>query len=248
LQIIPVIDLMQGQVVHARRGARDRYQPLQSRLCSSSDPLDVVSGLLALYPFETLYIADLDAIRATGDHSQCIARLRRNFGGLTLWVDAAIGNWASFELWQSQNLAHAVIGSESLADLGILERLRMEQLHATDAKDFPILSLDFRGDEFLGPTEVLDAPDLWPERVIAMTLNRVGSGEGPDLERIQDLRRKAPDKRIYAAGGVRNGDDLDLLSQRGVSGVLIATALHDGRIGLREISAQSAIPHSKPSD
>ena len=240
VQIVPVIDLMQGQVVHARRGARDSYQPLQSGLCSGCDPLDVVGGLLALYPFETLYIADLDAIRATADHSECIALLRRHFAGLTLWVDAGIGNWTALELWRERDLGHAVIGSESLADLGILERLRSEQLHNGHAKDFPILSLDFRKREFLGPGKLLQAPMLWPERVIAMTLGRVGSEEGPDLERLQDLQQRAPGKRIYAAGGVRNGADLERLAQAGVAGVLVATALHDGRIGRNEIAAQTS--------
>ena len=240
---------MQGQVVHARRGARDSYQPLQSGLCNGSDPVDVVRGLLQLYPFEALYIADLDAIRATADHSQCIARLRQHFGALELWVDAGIGNWASFELWRARKLGHTVIGSESLTDLGILERLRIDKLPGIDAKQLPILSLDFRGNQFLGPGELLEAPMLWPERVIAMTLGRVGSGEGPDLERIQNIRRKAPDKRIYAAGGVRDGDDLELLSLAGVSGVLVATALHDGRIGAGQISALSADdPSSKAAD
>ena len=41
-----------------------------------------------------------------------------------------------------------------------------------------------------------------------MTLARVGSGGGPDLDRLRALRRMAPGKRLYAAGGVRGADDL----------------------------------------
>ena len=63
MDIIPVIDLMGGQAVHAKLGRRDEYRPLQSRLCRTSRPLDVAEALLALYPFRTLYLADLDAIR-----------------------------------------------------------------------------------------------------------------------------------------------------------------------------------------
>ena len=51
-----------------------------------------------------------------------------------------------------------------------------------------VLSLDFRGDAFQGPQEILAEPALWPQRVIVMTLARVGSGAGPDLERLAAIR------------------------------------------------------------
>ena len=46
MQVIPVIDLSRGRVVHARRGQRELYQPLRSPLCVGSEPLAVVEGLL----------------------------------------------------------------------------------------------------------------------------------------------------------------------------------------------------------
>ena len=66
MQVIPVIDLMGGEVVRARMGDRASYRPIESPLSPTSDPVDVVRGLLAAYPFPTLYVADLDAIRARG--------------------------------------------------------------------------------------------------------------------------------------------------------------------------------------
>jgi phosphoribosylformimino-5-aminoimidazole carboxamide ribotide isomerase len=115
-----------------------------------------------------------------------------------------------------------------------------QQLGGQDA-DF-VLSLDFRGEGFLGPPAVLSAADAWPHRVIVMTLARVGSGAGPDLARLDEIRHRAGPRKIFAAGGVRGGEDLIELAQRGVSGVLIATALHDRRIGSREIAAVADEP------
>ena len=79
-------------------------------------------------------------------------------------------------------------------------------------------------------------PSSWPERVIAMTLARVGGGSGPDFERLAELRRIGPRHRIYAAGGVRGREDLLCLAEMGVKGVLIASALHDGRLTGSEIA------------
>ena len=83
------------------------------------------------------------------------------------------------------------------------------------------------------------APERWPERVIAMTLARVGAGAGPDLERLKALRVIAPGKRLYAAGGVRGPDDLRDLRALGCAGVLVASALHDGRLGAASTSRAS---------
>jgi uncharacterized protein related to proFAR isomerase len=93
-----------------------------------------------------------------------------------------------------------------------------------------VLSLDFRGDAFQGPEEILAEPGLWPQRVIVMTLARVGSGVGPDLERFAAIRSIAGGREIYAAGGVRDAADLSALKAAGASGALIATALHERRI------------------
>src|SRR5262249_61282863 len=98
-----------------------------------------------------------------------------------------------------------------------------------------ILSLDFAGDRFLGPAEHPE-PGLWPARVIVMTLARVGSGAGPDLTRLHQVRSQNPGRRIYAAGGVRDATDLRGLSAAGAAGVLVATALHDGRIGHTDLA------------
>ena len=52
--------------------------------------------------------------------------------------------------------------------------------HLHSPPDGFVLSLDFRGETFLGPQGLLDDAALWPHRVIVMTLARVGGGEGPD--------------------------------------------------------------------
>ena len=61
-----------------------------------------------------------------------------------------------------------------------------------------------------------------------MTLSRVGSNRGPDLEKIQDLIKVSNRNKIYTAGGVRNLNDLQALRNLNISGSLLATSLHDG--------------------
>jgi phosphoribosylformimino-5-aminoimidazole carboxamide ribotide isomerase len=229
LQVIPVIDLMGGLVVRARMGDRASYRPLQSPLSPTSDPIDVVRGLLSVSSFPTLYVADLDAIQGQGDNVPALRRIRKAFPALQMWIDNGAADDAAVEALVGANLGAPVIGSESQPD-GKLIALRGGSARI-------VLSLDFRGDAFQGPPDILAEPALWPRRVIVMTLARVGSGAGPDLARLASIRSIAGGREIYAAGGVRNANDLRTLKETGVSGALVATALHERRIVAADLKA-----------
>jgi len=53
LKLIPVIDLMQGQVVWARGGVRSRYSALSSRLCPDGDPLGLATRFAKDFGIDT---------------------------------------------------------------------------------------------------------------------------------------------------------------------------------------------------
>ena len=90
---------------------------------------------------------------------------------------------------------------------------------------------DFHAEQPLGPPELFGQPRLWPERVVVMTLDRVGAGHGPALARLRGTLELAPGKKVIAAGGVRDASDLAELEALGVHAALIASALHDGTLG-----------------
>jgi phosphoribosylformimino-5-aminoimidazole carboxamide ribotide isomerase len=144
-------------------------------------------------------------------------------------VDNGLAEAAAAQAFLDEGTDHLVLGSEAQADHLLVESLR----------DDPrvILSLDFRGDAFIGPPSLLASPAIWPRRVIVMTLARVGSGAGPDLERLADIAELSSHRLIYAAGGLRHTGDLDDLKNAGVAGVLVASALHDGRLTRADIEA-----------
>ena len=61
MKIIPVLDVLNGIAVHGIQGKRKNYQPLNSLLCASVDPLKIAINFESL-GFDNLYLADLDAI------------------------------------------------------------------------------------------------------------------------------------------------------------------------------------------
>ena len=227
LNLIPVVDLLKGQVVHAREGRRAEYRPVQSHLCKGAKAETVVHALLRLHPFRSVYVADLDAIQRQGNNLDILKQVHRRFPHLDLWVDSGIADELGLNSWIRENIGRPVIGSETLLDA---EFMSFAHNHCADLS--PVLSLDFIGEEFKGPDALLaDPAHYWPQRVLAMNLRRVGSDAGPDIRLIESLTTKAPDREVYAAGGVRSVDDLERVAAAGAAGALIATALHDGRLG-----------------
>lgn len=222
MRIIPVLDIMGGLVVRGVMGERRAYRPIETALSAGADPVAVAKGLAGLGDFPAFYVADLDAIEGRPPNAAALSALGEAFPDTEFWVDAGLKTAAEAECMQQAACRIAVMGTESIADAAVLAALtRPERV---------ILSLDFRGDAFLGPPEILQDADLWPDRIIVMTLARVGSGAGPDLERLGAIVARAGGRAVYAAGGVRGPDDLEVLQQAGIAGALVSTALHDGRL------------------
>lgn len=221
MTIIPVIDLAAGQVVHARAGLRAEYKPLQASTAVSSDPEAVIATLATLYRFDTVYVADLDAIEGYADQRQQLRQLLDRFPEYGFWLDAGAMTFDIAAVAATQRL-RPVIGSETHDCEQVTAALAMHPRC--------LLSLDFRHGAFLGDPLLLEQPDNWPDDIIIMTLDQVGSNAGPDTKRIRSIRQMAPEHCYFAAGGVRNDTDLDQLERIGVAGALVASALHAGTI------------------
>jgi phosphoribosyl isomerase A len=231
MTVIPVIDLMRGQVVRARGGHRSTYRPIVSALGPGSDPV-AMAGVLCRHCATTqLYVADLDALQGGAPQVDVLRALLQAASGLELWVDAGFSGASAAERLRGQIGPMAdrlvpVFASESLRSLAVLGRPGLSDPPVDDA----ILSLDRRGSQRMDPAGCWDAVAHWPRRVIVMTLERVGSDAGPDLDVLRALRAKAPGTLFIGAGGIRDEADLARAADAGASAWLVASALHDGRL------------------
>ena len=229
MKLIPVLDLMAGNVVHAVRGQRRQYLPVKSVLCESAIPGDIVQAFLELHPFEIIYIADLDAIGGTGSHEDTLVGLMEQHGSTTFWIDRGISSPGEMQRLHRPGQRH-VIGSETGIGPDTLFAMRLGQPDMVLSLDFTGRSLAGNGDEAL-----LSRTDSWPDTLVLMELDRVGSARGPDMEKLALFRELAGSRSLFAAGGIRNPADLEYLAAAGIDGALLASALHDGTIGQHEL-------------
>ncbi|MGF1643437.1 MAG: HisA/HisF-related TIM barrel protein [Thiotrichales bacterium] len=234
MEVTPVIDLLGGRAVHAQGGLRSEYKPLVSRLCRNPSAPEVAAALLGLFPFRSLYVADLDAIQGRAPNLDTLRRLAARMPETTLWLDAGNATTQLASALAEVVAVVPVLGTETLADPSEPARAPLA-----------IVSLDYRDGRLLGELTLASLRATLPERVILMSLNRVGARTGPDLELLREIRAQPPRLACHVAGGVRGPEDLTALATVGAAGALVATALHNGAIGAEALDRITRLPEAR---
>ena len=75
------------------------------------------------------------------------------------------------------------------------------------------------------------------EKVICTDIDKDGMLEGPSLETYREL--KAEDNQLYlvASGGISKMEDIELLDEEGIDGVIIGKAIYEGKIALKTLES-----------
>ena len=227
IEVIPVIVIRGGQVVDTRFGSRGTPVPLDTPLASSSAPAEVVAGMLGVFPFRRLYLTDLDAIAGRPAQIYTVASLQTRFPEVEFWVENGACDDIGVRSWLEHRQGLLVLGSDAQKDASLLARY--------GDTDRIVLSLDYGAKAGVGAAEIFEQPTLWPERVIVSTVARAGSGARPDLARLRAVKASAGARSIYAAGCVRDANDLAVLEEAGLTGALVVAGLHDGRIRTEDL-------------
>jgi phosphoribosylformimino-5-aminoimidazole carboxamide ribotide isomerase len=243
LKVIPVIDILNGVTVHAVRGKRSEYKPLQSILCKSAEPIEVARAFRTL-GFSELYIADLDAIVDCSASFDALKRIADK-SGLKLMVDAGVTSLERAQILLESGVAKLIIGTETLQTKNFvaqaIERFGSNRI---------VVSLDLKAGKviskkgFDGCSDALcllkDFKAMGVSQIIVLDLAKVGSGEGVDV----GFLKKVIDEvgvDVFIGGGVRDLNDLVKLKVAGVSGALVATALHTGKIAISDLKREGLL-------
>lgn len=226
MRIIPVIDVLNGIVVRGVGGRRHEYKPIISQLTSSVDPVDVAHALIDATQAREVYLADLDAIAGSPPAINTYQTILGH--GVRLWVDAGVSN-AESAMRVAESGCDVVAGLETLSGPEALS-----EVVGTVGPEQIIFSLDLRDGEPLrnwGSDPIRVAVDCGIRRLIVLDLAHVGGGRGTGTEQLcRQIASTNPDVDLLAGGGIAGRADLQRLEACGVKGVLVASALHDGRL------------------
>jgi HisA/HisF family protein len=233
MRIIPVIDVYRDQAVRGVGGRRHEYRPIQSRLTASTDPLQIANAFREQLGLTTLYVADLDSIVDRRPHFELYSALAE--AGFQVWVDAGVRTVAEADAVVQAGVATAIIGLESCPTPSLLN-----ELIRSCGRERLLFSLDLRNREPIAPAgwPPLSAAEIAAtaieagfRRLLVLDLQDVGTNTGGGTDALlQEVRAGAPEITLIAGGGIRCAGDLQRLSDLGVDAVLVASALHDGRL------------------
>jgi phosphoribosylformimino-5-aminoimidazole carboxamide ribotide isomerase len=240
MRILPVMDLMNGQVVRGIAGRRNEYQPIVSGIVGSTEPRAVARAFREHFGLSELYVADLDAIAGRPLDQAALIDLLDD--GFQLWVDAGVGPGGKrLTSLAVLGVAAIIAGLESLSGpeelVTMVERLpRGNLVFSLDLRDGkPIARESWGTDPWLIARQ---AVRIGVRRVLVLDLSGVGVGQGVATARLcARLRETFPHVQIATGGGVRGLEDLQSLRQTGVDAALVASALHDGRLTRADIEA-----------
>ena len=241
MNVIPAIDLMDGQCVRLFRGDFARSTVY------SDEPLRVAAAFSSMAVTD-LHIVDLDGAR-TGEQANVgfVSALAAR-SPIDIQVGGGIRTAAAVGSWLDAGVARCVIGSAAVTDspevTAWLGEFGPERI---------VLALDVRIDESGTPITAThgwtqsSGISLWDcldryrnaglQHLLCTDIDRDGALAGPNLGLYAEILRRYPGIGLQASGGVRNAADLCALQAHGVPAAITGRALLDGRISEQEVAS-----------
>jgi len=232
-RLIFVMDLLDGVVVHAKKGEREKYQPIHlfSSIINTSDPVQVIEEIK---PVE-VYIADLNRVMNTGSNKDIIKEIRNKNRKTRIMIEYGIrGLYDLMEAAEAEIADNIVLGTET-ASMDLLARASKSDISGDISVSIDLFNKEVLTNDMkmkLDPLLLIKALNEYPIRdVIVLELDRVGTKSGIDFDFLARAVEFS-EHNILCGGGVRSSEDVRKIEEIGVKGALVATAVHDMAIPL----------------
>lgn len=235
MDIIPAIDISNGQCVRLYKGKKGTEKVYYE------NPLDALTFWME-QGVDRLHFIDLDGAWGSNSNKQLFQKMIKTakddvkiqIGGGIRSVDAA-------EKLINLGADRVIIGTMAIQNPGNIKQLaqKIGSSHIIVALDYKKGSISTHGwtkqtskDPFTFGKKIAE---LGAGYILFSAIEADGAFTGPDFPNIRKMK-EAVDIPIYAAGGIRNGDDVEKLYEMGLHGVIIGKAFYEGRLSPSVIS------------
>ena len=238
-RIIPVIDILKGKAVHAKKGLRNIYEPVKTVISTNSNVLDIIKAFENRFSFKEVYIADLDSIIKEKPNLQILRKVIDE-SNLKIMIDPGIRN--NFDVLQFKilKLNKLILATETIDSLSVID----EAIKQMD-EDNIIISIDMKEGKLLARSpeikkmNIIEIIKIIYEKgireIIFLDLTKVGMKTGCYNNFYGEIKKEFPELSILLGGGVKDCEDMEFLKEKGISGVLVATIIHDGSLKTDDI-------------
>jgi phosphoribosylformimino-5-aminoimidazole carboxamide ribotide isomerase len=213
--------------------------PLSSQIApgTPADALAIARAFHDRLGFRELYLADLDAITGRVAQRELRRAIATDSAEVAVWMDAGVATADEARALLADGAARVIVGLETLPPAPN-QRAELERLVTEIEGRRIVFSLDLRAGQPIAADPALRSlPPLAIAElaagsgigtIIVLDLARVGTGTGPDVELVREIRRALPRTELVAGGGIRDAADLERLADAGADAALVGSALHHG--------------------
>ncbi|MBR6194216.1 MAG: 1-(5-phosphoribosyl)-5-[Prevotella sp.] len=234
IELIPAIDIIEGQCVRLTKGDYDR------KTVYRDSPAEVAKEFEQL-GFKRLHVVDLDG--AKSKHIVNSSVLSRITAETRLIVDFGGG------IKTDEDIEKAFEAGASMVTVGSIAVTRPELFMGWLDKygaDRMILGADVRNGKIsINGWKEDSTEDLLPflkkyidagvRNVLCTEISKDGTLQGPAIGLYKDVMTAYPQLHLIASGGVSSIDDIRALDAAGIPAVVFGKAIYEGKINLKEL-------------
>ena len=233
IELIPAIDIINGQCVRLTKGDYDQKTVYGS-------PLEMAQEFERI-GFKRLHMVDLDGAKSKHIVNSSVLRSCASETSLTIDFGGGIKTDEDIETAFNHGAQMVTIGSIAVTEperlMGWLEKYGAERI---------ILGADVRNSKIsINGWKEDSTEDLLPflkkyvdagvKNVLCTEISKDGTLLGPAIELYQRVRETYPDMHLIASGGVSCIDDIKALDAAGIPAVVFGKAIYEGKINLQEL-------------
>lgn len=245
MQVIPAIDLVDGQVVRLAQGDFAR------QTAYGDDPVEMARRWVA-EGAARLHVVDLDGARLGRPVQTALLRRVVEAAGVPCQVAGGLRDRGAVAAAFAYGTDRVVLSSALLQDPGLATRLvgrygSARIVAAVDVREGMAVGSGWIPGAEGRPFEevVVKLRDAGVELFAVTAISRDGLQDGPDLDLLAQVAALVGAGRLIASAGVSSAADVAELAARGYAGAILGRALYEGTISLAEALAAAA-PRAQP--
>ena len=233
IELIPAIDIINGQCVRLTKGDYDQKTVY-------GKPLDMALEFERI-GYQRLHVVDLDGAKSKHIVNDDVLKAITSETSLTVDFGGGIKTDEDLEKAFAAGASMVTVGSIAVTKpdlfMGWLEKYGAERM---------ILGADVRhGKISINGWKEDSAEDLLPflrkyidagvRNVLCTEISKDGTLSGPAIDLYKEMMDAYPELHLIASGGVSSIDDIKALDAAGIPAVVFGKAIYEGRIDLQEL-------------
>jgi phosphoribosylformimino-5-aminoimidazole carboxamide ribotide isomerase len=235
MNLIPAIDLKQGQCVRLRQGR------MEESTVFSDDPVAMATQWVS-QGCKRLHLVDLDgAFEGKPVNADVIESISAAYPDLPIQIGGGIRTIETARAYIEAGVSYIIIGTQAVRNPDFVARLCVEfpgkVIVGIDAKDGMVAVQGWAENSSLSVKNLAKKfEDQGVSSIVYTDISRDGMMQGVNVEATSQLA-SAINIPVIASGGVTDMNDIIKLNetkQSGIEGVIIGRALYEGAISLEQ--------------